>query len=215
MVILPISAGQYVFSVWSQAGFPLHMRAALFLQRWYQGSTSFPVLCNHGLLHVCSFQTDEPVLKSLHAFCLAVIPVSRTLGLRRVSLVHSSLPIKSLAGVWPVVVCDVFLHVKRKFASLLFSEVWSIFEARKVCLRVCTSLRASPFVQGWYGAEVVCLIPLYCMNWRKHSETNWGPLSETSWSGKPFRENILLSTPLCCSWRHLYYFGQFWNYVRY
>lgn len=133
--------------------------------------------------HMCAL-FKQTIIARILSCCNFTVPW--TLGLRQVSLVHSSPSISSLAGVSPVVVCGVFLYVKRKFARLLFSEVWSIFEARKDCLRVFNSFSASPFVRGWYGAKVVCLIPLYCMTWRKHSERNWGSLSETSWSGKLF-----------------------------
>ena len=53
-------------------------------------------------------------------------------------------------------------------------------------LKVCTNLSASPFELGWYGAISVCCMPLLRQN---STATNWGPLSLTMWSGKPYLEN--------------------------
>lgn len=103
-----ISAGQYVFSMGSQAQFPLHMRVVLFLQLWYQGSTFF----------LFSVFADCVPFPNLRAGCEIILScchstVSRTLSLRRIMLVPSSLPINSLAGVLPEAVCGVSLYVKR------------------------------------------------------------------------------------------------------
>ena len=38
---------------------------------------------------------------------------------------------------------------------------------------------------GWYGAPFVCLTPLDRMNTSNSDAMNWGPLSETTYSGRP------------------------------
>ena len=48
---------------------------------------------------------------------------------------------------------------------------------------------AAPLLDGWYGAVRVCLIPLANMNFLNSSEENWGPLSETTFRGNPYRAN--------------------------
>ena len=48
----------------------------------------------------------------------------------------------------------------------------------------------NPFVAGWYGADLKCLIPLRLINVANSSDENLLPLSDTICAGIPLRENI-------------------------
>ena len=67
---------------------------------------------------------------------------------------------------------------------------------RRACLNVCTKRLASPFVAGWYGADLMCLIPLLLMKARNSVAMNCGPLSLTSCSGKPCAVKSFLSSSM-------------------
>ena len=54
----------------------------------------------------------------------------------------------------------------------------------------------NPFVAGWYGADLKCLIPLRFINIANSSDENWLPLSDTICAGIPLRENIDLRTSI-------------------
>ena len=56
-------------------------------------------------------------------------------------------------------------------------------------LTVWTKHLARQFDEGWYGALRMCVIPFHFKNWVNLSDVNWGPLPETSWSGRPKRAN--------------------------
>ncbi len=52
-------------------------------------------------------------------------------------------------------------------------------------LKVCTALSAKPLDEGWYGADVTCVIPFYVMNSLVCSLTKHCALSDTIISGIP------------------------------
>ena len=63
-------------------------------------------------------------------------------------------------------------------------------------LTICKALSASPFEAGWYGAEVVCLMPLLLRNDSNSSLTKPVPLSVTIISGRPNYANIVRSSSM-------------------
>ena len=73
---------------------------------------------------------------------------------------------------------------------------FSVNAARRACLNVCTKRSAIPFVAGWYGADLMCLIPFLLMNVRNSSAVKWGPLSLTNCSGKPCVAKSFLSSSI-------------------
>lgn len=62
--------------------------------------------------------------------------------------------------------------------------------------RICTDLSAAPFDAGWYAGSAVCLIPFLSRNWVNSLETSYGPLSDTSSSGRPYEANRPCSTSM-------------------
>ena len=63
-------------------------------------------------------------------------------------------------------------------------------------LRVCTALLAKPLVAGWYGADVICLMPFLFKNVRNSALVNAVLLSDTTVSGKPCIANTDLRTEM-------------------
>ena len=61
------------------------------------------------------------------------------------------------------------------------------------CLNDWTARSASPFVEGWYGADVTCRMPFLDMNSLNSLLTNDGPLSVTISCGNPWVENTTFS----------------------
>ena len=60
-------------------------------------------------------------------------------------------------------------------------------------LKVCTALSASPFVAGWYGADVRYRIPFRLVNSLNSLLVKHVPLSDTIISGRPCVAKILRS----------------------
>ena len=56
------------------------------------------------------------------------------------------------------------------------------------------SISAAPFDDRWYGAHLMCLIPFIFINKAHSAEMNYGPLSETNCSGRPYAAKISLSS---------------------
>lgn len=60
----------------------------------------------------------------------------------------------------------------------------------------CLNLSANPLDDGWYGEDRMCFTPLAFKNWANSTDTNCGPLSDTSWSGNPWALNTCRSTDM-------------------
>ena len=56
-------------------------------------------------------------------------------------------------------------------------------------LKLCTQRSARPLLAGWYGADVMCLIPFLLRNSWNSSDLNCGPLSLTNWAETPYLAN--------------------------
>ena len=69
----------------------------------------------------------------------------------------------------------------------------SLSPAFMALLNVCTNRSAWPFVEGWYGALRMCLMPLA---WLNSWDVNCAPLSETICSGSPYRANSACSASI-------------------
>ena len=75
-------------------------------------------------------------------------------------------------------------------------SLFSSFIGRILFLKVCMNRSTNPFVAGWYGADLKCLIPLRFINVANSSDENWLPLSDTIYAGISLRKNIDLSTSI-------------------
>ena len=62
--------------------------------------------------------------------------------------------------------------MSRKLCKRCLVERPSLLPAFKVCLKVRTNRSTAPFVDGWYGADLVCLIPFSRINCENSSEIN-------------------------------------------
>lgn len=92
------------------------------------------------------------------------------------SFVLRFLPMRTTAGASPVSACGIILQASKKFVSFQERFFFSASAARRACLNVCTKRSAFPFVAGCYGADLLCLIPLFLMNVLNSSDVNCGPL---------------------------------------
>lgn len=161
--------------------------------------------CSYGtrdrLLFLFSVFADCVPFPNLRAGCEIILScchstVSRTLSLRRIRLVPSSLPINSLAGVLPEAVCGVSLYVKRNsqaFYSVRFDPFLKLKKTALVFLLQCT------FVGGFYGAEVVCTIVQHELTEEFRSTVK----VYTLWSRRPKSRGMLTKTSYCKYWRIL------------
>ena len=160
-----------------------------------------------GLLWKSQIRTDWPTCKKrglqwLSCCCYwdawfetTVVP---GLGRSKSNLVRRERPMNKTDGRTAVVPWGVARYKRRKLARRCENDRPSFSDLRMATLKVCTNLSANPFEEGWYGDTRMCLLPL---NWQKlpnFSDTNFGPLSETSCSGNPFAANIFLSTATVC-----------------
>ena len=89
--------------------------------------------------------------------CLSSTP-SAAFGRSRSRHVWGCRPKSSSAGDIPVVISGIVRYMKRTFARWVF--IVPTFTYFKPFLSIWTSRSASLFEAGWYGAEVVCFIPL-------------------------------------------------------
>ena len=91
----------------------------------------------------------------------------------------------NLLGVSWVVLWGTLLYDSRKLANH-WECVWpSCSLAFVAFLKVWTSLSMVPFVEGCYGALLMCFVPFILVNAANSSHTNWGTLSDTICSGNP------------------------------
>ena len=120
----------------------------------------------------------------------------RMLGFSMSSFVLRFRPMRSTAGASPVSVCSVVLYASKKFASFQERVFFSVSAVQRACLNVCTKRSALPFVAGWYGADHMCLMPLFLRNVLNSSDVNWEPLSLTSCSGNLCVANSFLSSSI-------------------
>ena len=90
---------------------------------------------------------------------------------------------RSSAGDVPVVECGVIRYVRRNREIRSSSGMDGAF--LRYVLKVWTALSARPLVAGWYGAEVLCRIPLRRMNSSNSELVKADPLSDTNSSGMP------------------------------
>lgn len=56
-------------------------------------------------------------------------------------------------------------------------------------LKLLTAFSTALFLAGWYGADVICLIPFFVKKFLNSDDTSCGPLSDTFASGMPKIEN--------------------------
>ena len=89
----------------------------------------------------------------------------------------------SIAGVCPVVGKPVGSVILSAAVTLLPHHFTAFIDY----LKDCPKLSAKPFVAGWWGAEVRCLMPFFLMKVWNSSPVNWLPLSLTSCGGRPVR----------------------------
>ena len=68
------------------------------------------------------------------------------------------------------------MNIKHIFNDIGFTSV-SLFLAD---LRLCTQRSARPLLAGWYGVDVMCLIPFLLKNSWNSSDLNYGALSLTN-----------------------------------
>ena len=93
------------------------------------------------------------------------------------------------AGEDPVIAWGVTLYLAKNRDTRDCKDPPCIFFIAR--LNTWTPRSAKPFVDGWYGAEVRCLIPFTAQKLANLSLTNWGPLSVTKWTGKPVDANVI------------------------
>ena len=109
-------------------------------------------------------------------------------GFRRSNLDFRFLPNNNWAGLCPVVACGAVRYANRNLSSLCWIDR-SDLSALTAFLKLWTMRSAKPLVDGWYGAPVTCRIPFISVKYLNSPDTNWGPLSDTTCSGRPILAN--------------------------
>lgn len=79
--------------------------------------------------------------------------------------------------------------------------VWVVTQyCKRNVERTCSEWLASllkqffrPPLDAGYGDELICLIPFMCINLTNSSKTNYGPLSETNCSERPYLVKVSVS----------------------
>ena len=116
---------------------------------------------------------------SWSAFCLACLSSTLpwTVGKTKSNDDRSFCFMSSSHGATPVIELGVRRYLKRNLDNLS----WTAFPGVLLspCLTVWTACLAWPLLDGWYGAEVTCLIPFFCVKSLNSLLVNEGPLSVT------------------------------------
>ena len=112
-------------------------------------------------------------------------------------LVRMFRPINFSDGVLFVTVCGVAPYVVRKSTNVSFRGLRLPLFDSSPFFAVWTYLSACPFELWWYAAVQICFTPISLIKFLKSCDVNCGPLSETSWIGKPYWENHLLRQYYC------------------
>ena len=123
-------------------------------------------------------------------FCCLLVTLccSEKSGCRSDRCERNCLPMRSFAGETPVVVWGIVQYLREILVS---SDPFLLFF--RFSLSVWMARSARPLVEGWYGADLMCLMPLNFINVWNSSLVKTVPLSETMKSGMPWVSNIPLS----------------------
>ena len=117
---------------------------ALWVQRWMSS------------LVVCVLFTRTLFITALVCGCLASASPSVISGV----CPWTALLVSVQLSQW-----SVFREASRKFATFCCSDIPSFLLALIDRFKDCPKLSAEPFVAGWWGAEVRCLMPVTSLQW--------------------------------------------------
>lgn len=94
-------------------------------------------------------------------------------------------PYIRIDGVPFVVACGVVRYLRKAHTFWLRVVDLSLSTLLIARSKDCTNLSACPLVHGWYGVDVMCLIPFSARNCLNSADMNCGSLSETTSFGMP------------------------------